>query len=90
MQTFKFNIDRKCTIWAREHHEIQASTYEEAEHIMKRCFEDDDTCGTFIEQEFLYDTIQDMTIEDNFFEQTAELINEEGNAILDNTISEAI
>lgn len=87
MAKFRFNIDRKCTIWVREYHEVDATTYEEAEKIIVKGFGDDETCSTFVAQEMLDDTCMDMDIEDNYWQPTAEILNEDGHTIIDNAIN---
>ncbi len=86
MKTYTFNIDRKCTIWYREYHEVQASSKEEAEKIMIENFTDGTTDETFSYQEALYDTLEDMFPEDNGGHSTFELVDEDGDSIADNTM----
>ena len=85
---FYFNIDRKCTIWVREDHYIDAETYEQAREIMLNNFSQNDTDETFICQEVQYDTLEDLSIADNDGWPTAALINHEGDEIADNTIKQ--
>lgn len=58
MQKFKFILDRKCTVWFREFHEVEAETVEEAEKIMLKNNADDNTDATFIYQDMLDDTLE--------------------------------
>lgn len=84
--TFEFNIDRKCTIWVREFHSIDAETYEQARERMIDRFRNDGTDATFYGQEIQIDSLEDLSVKDNDGWPTAELINYEGDAIADNTI----
>ena len=84
METYTFNIDKKCTIWYREYHEVKANSKEEAEKIMMQNFIDETTDETFSYQEAQYDTLEDMLPEDNFEQSTFELLDEDGNSIADN------
>jgi hypothetical protein len=69
----KFFIDKKTTVWIREHHEIEYESKELLEQKLKELCKynasaDDinDILDSFVEQEILFDTIQDMDIKDNF------------------------
>lgn len=84
---FYFNIDRKCTIWVREDHYIDAKTYEQAREIMLKNFRQNDTDKTFVCQEIQHETLEDLFVAENYGMPTAELINHEGDAIADNTIN---
>lgn len=83
---FEFSIDRKCTLWVREHHHINAETYEEARNIMLGNFRESATEKTFYGQSFQHDTIEDMDVKQNGGWPTAHLMNHEGDEIADNTI----
>ena len=84
METYTFNIDRKCTIWYREYHEVQASSQEEAEKIMIQNFKDGTTDETFSYQEAQYYTLEDMFPNENNGHSTFEIVDDYGNAIIDN------
>lgn len=85
---FRFNIDRKCTIWVREEHYIDAETYEQARDAMLNKFREDKTDSTYIGQEIQHDTLEDLSVLDNDGWPTAVLINYEGDEIADNTIKQ--
>ena len=76
MTTHTFFIDRKVTMWIRETHEVQAESYDNAREIMESKIEGENTDDTFIGQEWLDDTITDMTLEDNEWNAVTELYND--------------
>jgi len=73
---FKFHLERKITMWVREHHEIEAETKEQAETIMLGNIEEDETDTSFIVQEEMFDTITDT--------EDFEVYDEEGIMIYEN------
>jgi hypothetical protein len=85
-QDFAFYVDRKVTIWVREHHHIKADSYDEAKKEMIDSFHDNGCEETFTEQEFLYDTQEDMNPGDNGGQPTIELFGEEFADILADNI----
>lgn len=87
MKEFKFNIDRKCTVWVREDHGIEAETYEQARSIMIENFRLSANDNTYIGQCIQHDTLEDLSVSDNDGWPTAVLINHEGDEIADNTIN---
>ena len=86
METFKFFVDKKQTIWQREHHEIKAESREELieklKEITNRCGDDpnvfEDELNSFQEQEMLFDTVKDCTVEENDGWATIEVYIEDG------------
>ena len=86
MKQFLFNIDRKCTIWVREEHYIEAEDYLQARSIMIENFRLSANDNTYIGQEIQHDTLEDLSVSENDGWPTAELINHEGDTIADNTI----
>jgi hypothetical protein len=86
MEKFNFNIDRKCTIWVKEYHQIEAEDYLQARSTMIENFRLNATDNTFILQDVQHDTLKDLLIAENSGWATAELINPEGDTIADNTI----
>jgi len=83
-QTFDFYIDRKVTIWIREQHSIEAESEEEAEKEMIARFKTDEIYDTFVEQEYLIDTIEEMETGDNSGNPTCELYNDDMQIITTN------
>lgn len=73
---FRFNLERKITMWVREHHEIEAETKEQAEAIMLNNIEEDETDTSFIVQEEMFETITDT--------EDFEVYDEEGIMIYEN------
>ena len=72
-QEFDFYIDRKITIWVREHHTIEAENEEAAKKEMIESFNDNMCSESFNEQEHLYDTENFMEPGENGGQPTAEL-----------------
>jgi hypothetical protein len=75
-QDFRFYIDRKVTIWVREHHHIEAESYEAARMEMMEAFHDNLCSETFSEQEWLYETEETIEPGDNGGASTIELLSE--------------
>lgn len=84
METFTFYLDRKVTAWYRETHEIEAESLEDAKKQMIESFNEGYTDETFIQQELIHDTIENMEVEDNDGWPTAELFDDEDGHIADN------
>ena len=87
----KFWVDKKQTVWVREHHEIEYESKELLEQKLKELCKynasaDDinDTLDSFVEQEILFDTIQDMDIKDNFGNPTICISLDEENFDINN------
>lgn len=74
MQKFKFNLDRRCNVWFREFHEIEAETMEEAEQIMLKLDADGQTDKTFLYQEMIDDSIVDTDDYEIMNDETNETI----------------
>ncbi len=91
MQKFSFYQDRKVTCWERTRFEVEAENYEEAIAIVKSwqgedvlCFEDDKV--VFItDGETLYDTSENLSVEDNRGQPTIEIFTAVGKEISNNT-----
>ena len=75
-EDFSFYLDKKVTVWIREHHHIKAESYEAARMEMMEAFHDNLCSETFTEQEFLYDTEDLIEPGDNGGEPTIELISD--------------
>jgi hypothetical protein len=75
---FSFHLDRKVTIWVREHHRIKAESYDDAKRIMIEAFNNGNCDGTFSEQEYLFETEEQMDPGDNGGNTTLELFVDGG------------
>ena len=72
---FQYYIDTKCSIWQRAHYEIEAASLEEARAIAIEEAKAQSLVG-FQENEFLYDTEEDLTPEENGGSPTVEMFVE--------------
>ena len=71
---FDYYIDTKCTIWCRERYKVEADSKEEADKIMKDVIINGDyRIGLINDSEYLYETIEEMSIVDNDGYATKEL-----------------
>lgn len=77
MQTFDFYQDVKVTIWARQKFSIEAESYEEALKQVEKYKTEDASAnangGPDCDIEWLYDTWEPLTPEENGGEPTIEL-----------------
>ena len=97
MAQFNFSIDQKCTIWHRTSFNIEASTKEEAIEFLKQAMQEIsstdelDTIETIsdINTVYLYDTVEEMTSEENNG-HVMELFDEETNESLFNEFGQKI
>lgn len=71
METYRLSIDRKYTIWEREHYTIEAESESEA---LEKCLSPDVDCSS---SELQYDTADHMTPKDNDNYPTLEVFNED-------------
>ena len=81
MTNYHFFVSKKVTMWIKEIHAIKAENEGQAIEMMKNEFENDNE-NTFLEQEFEFDTITEMTPEDNIGYATKELYSDNGDAKL--------
>ena len=90
MAKFEFHLDKKCTIWIREFHYIEAETLEKAQSIIASNFNNPYNIeNSFEEQEFLYESLEDMTFTENGKHPTQELWCAESNKlIIDNEFNQ--
>lgn len=89
MQQFEFHFDKKCTVWFREFHTIEAETVEEAQSIIQNRFLKNNMDLSFEYQEMLDDTITDMNFIDNNGNPTAEIwCAETGRLLIDNEFNQ--
>lgn len=78
LQEFRFYIDKKVTMWIREHHIIDAENEEIAQKIMIDNFKKDNTDNSFFDQTELHETQEFITIEENSNNATQELYTKNG------------
>lgn len=76
MAKFHFVQDRKCTIWVRDNFDVEADTKDEAIAKVKEAWKNRDTTCEDLEfetydREYMYDTVENMTIADNYFKETS-------------------
>lgn len=90
MEAFRFYQDRKVTCWERTHFEVKAENYEEAVALVKSwqgedvlCFEDDEKI-IITDGETLYDTSENLSIEENGGQPTIEVFADNGEDIINN------
>ena len=69
MPIYKFTIDKKCTVWVREFHEVEADSIKEAEEIILK-----DKESYFYYQETQYDTLEDTDVYEITNEETGDII----------------
>jgi hypothetical protein len=79
-QQFNFYQDAKCTIWQRSHFTVTADSYEDAVEKMT-ALKDEDIADNehegieFIESEILFDTAEQLSIEENQNHSTLEIFH---------------
>lgn len=82
MKKYNFYIDRKWTIWDRCYYSVEASSEEEALKLCKENYDEDNS-------EYLYETVDSLTPEENSGNATKEIYNADTNKLLfDNAIKE--
>ena len=90
MEAFRFYQDRKVTCWERTRFDITAESYEEAVALVKSwqgedvlCFEDDEKI-IITDGETLYDTSENLSVEENGGQPTIEVFANNGEYIINN------
>ena len=90
MEAFRFYQDRKVTCWERTRFDITAESYEEAVALVKSwqgedvlCFEDDEKI-IITGGETLYDTSENLSVEENGEQPTIEVFANNGEDIINN------
>lgn len=76
MKTFDFYLDEKRIVWHRLRFSVDAENIEDAQKEAKKMIENDEDVD-FYDADFLYETDEQMTIEDNKYQPTQELFCEE-------------
>lgn len=97
MNEFQFSIDTKQTIWERTNFYIKADSLEEAKQKLLNIVETDGIGGVqdmiwdenlYSESEFMYDTAEFLTPQENGGMSTEELMCLEDNKILATNVQE--
>lgn len=74
---YKLYVDKKCTVWERETFLVEADTQVEALEKIEKL--DSEAYGYFTEAETLYDTMSELSPEENNGEATIEICVENEN-----------
>jgi hypothetical protein len=84
MQTFNFYADEKHTIWTRIEFTIKAETYEQALEKIKEVEKGDYSViyDDEMDTEYLYETLEEMTPEENDNQATFEIHSEDTNELI--------
>jgi hypothetical protein len=83
MQTFDFYRDEKQTIWVRTRFDIQAESYEQALEKIKEVEENQSESYENADYwEFLEETLEEITPEENKGEATLEIHSEDTNELI--------
>lgn len=78
MPRFDFKLDQLVSVWQRSNYSIEAESYEEALSIMEKEFEDPQfEEPEYIDTEYLYETVCELSPEENNNSSTKELLFEE-------------
>ena len=97
MNEFQFSIDTKQTIWERTNFYIKADSLEEAKQKLSKIVETDGIEGVhdmiwdenlYSESEFMYDTSEFLTPQENGGMPTQELTCMEDNKVLATNVQE--
>lgn len=81
-EEYQFYVDQKHTIWYRSYFTVNAMSYEEATEKVSQMFRDDELPTD--DWDILFDTVEEMTLEDNGGASTIELYTEDGDLVLQN------
>lgn len=95
MEVFQFYQDQKVTAWDRVHFSVTAANFEEAkaklEAYKDKTIEYDDELSIEISHcEYLSETSEQMSIEDNGGFSTLEMFTREGDEVMDNAVEPEI
>ena len=77
MKVFNFFKDKKVTVWEREIYNIEAETQKEALDILLDAVENITDWELNPQLETLYETSSDMSLEENNYNSTLEVIDNE-------------
>lgn len=80
-EEFLFYMDQKHTVWLRTWFSVQARSQEEANEKVREMFDKDEIEG---DTEYLYETLEEMSLEDNGDMSTVEIYTERVDLVLQN------
>lgn len=80
-EDFEFYMDQKHTVWLRTWFSVQARSQEEANEKVRQMFDNDQIEG---DTEYLYETLEEMSLEDNGDMSTVEIYTEHVDLVLQN------
>lgn len=80
-EEFLFYMDQKHTVWLRTWFSVDAKSQEEANEKVREMFDKDEIEG---DTEYLYETLEEMSLEDNGDMSTVEIYTERVDLVLQN------
>lgn len=80
-EDFEFYMDQKHTVWLRTWFSVQARSQEEANEKAREMYDNDEIEG---DTEYLYDTLEEMSLDDNGDMSTVEIYTEHVDLVLQN------
>lgn len=80
-EEFLFYMDQKHTVWLRTWFSVQARSQEEANEKVREMYDNDEIEG---DTEYLYETLEEMSLEDNGDMSTVEIYTERVDLVLQN------
>jgi hypothetical protein len=83
---FHFNLDEKRIVWHRVKFSIEAETLEEAQSIAIKMVDEADEVD-FYHSDFLFDTEEMMSVEENNGEPTMELLCQKTGSTIYNNVN---
>jgi hypothetical protein len=81
-EEYQFCVDQKHTIWYRSYFTVNAMSYEDATEKVSQMFRDDVLPTD--NWDIIFDTTEEMTLEDNGGASTIEIYTEDGDLVLQN------
>lgn len=85
MKTFNFYQDEKVTIWNRTHFTVEAETQEEANQKVLEAIKIGDISDfQHTISEYFYDSVEELSVEENSGNSTIEIYNTENELIYQN------
>ena len=85
MKTFNFYQDEKVTIWNRTHFTVEAETQEEANQKVLEAIKSGDISDfQYTISEYFYDSVEELSVEENYGNSTIEIYNTENELIYQN------